>query len=386
MSEPSRMNVVITEALRMAVVLALTGLGYGAGEWVADLLQGPDVETTRLVTSVLGALFGYLLGGFLGRSSVRRVDAVQRRIEAVEAPVLVATILGATICAAFGVVLLLPVLVLPGRIVTIPIALALLLLLVYAGGRLGATRGGDLARYVGVRGRLEVRTPSRGTGTRVIDSSALIDARIVEVARCGFLRGTLVVPRFVLAEVQGLADAQMAQRRTVGVRGLDAIRTLQEDGIVAVEVTDEDPPDSQTVDGKLTALCRERGADLVTTDANLAQVAEASGVRVLNVNALAEAVRPPAVPGDRLQVRVIREGNEPQQGIAYLEDGTMVVVERAADRIGASLEVDVTSIVTNRRGRMLFGVPAVERSVERGSERSGERGSERPAPTEAYRG
>lgn len=370
---PSRANLVVTEGFRMAIVLALTGAGFALGDEAAELAGRTDVEATRLVTSVLGALFGYILGGVLGRTGVRRVETAQRRIQAIEAPVLVAGILGATICAAFGVVLLSPVLVLPGQTITIPLALAVFLLLVFAGARLGATRGGDLARFLGVRGRLEVHTPSRGSGTRVVDSSALIDGRLVEVARCGFLRGTLVVPQFVLEEVQGLADAQDSRRRKLGIRGLDSVRTLQEDGIVAVEVTDEDPPGSQTVDGKLAELCRDRGADLVTTDANLAQVAEASGTRVLNVNALAEAVRPPAVPGDQITVRVIREGNEPEQGVAYLEDGTMVVVERAADVIGGSLSVDVTSIVTNRRGRMLFAVP----SVERGSERSVERGSER---------
>lgn len=358
----SRANLVMIETFRMGVVLGLTAAGFTTGDEIADVLGRQDVEAVRLVASILGALVGYLTGGIVGRLSVRRVDLAQRRIEAIEAPVLIAGILGATIGSLFGGILFLPVLVLPGRMITIPLAMAVVLVLVYGGARIGATRGGELARYLGVRGRVEVRTPSRGIGTRLVDTSALVDGRLVEVARCGFLDGTLVVTRFVLDEVQGLADAQDPRKRALGIRALDIVRTLQEDGIVVVEVTDEDPPDVGTVDGKLAAICRRRGASLVTTDANLAQAAEVSGIRVLNVNALAEAVRPPAVPGDRLEVRLIRSGTEPDQAVGFLDDGTMVVVERAADRIGVAVEVDVTSIVTNRRGRMLFAVPSDERS------------------------
>ena len=354
----SRANLVVTEAFRLAIVLALTALGFTLGDEIASGIGATDPEAVRLVASVLGALVGYLVGGVVGRLGVRRVDLAQQRLDAVEAPVLVAATLGGGIAAMFSVILFSPLLLLPARTVTLPLAFGLLLLLVFAGVRIGATRGGELARYLGVRGRVEVRTPSRGAGTRLLDSSALIDGRLVDVARCGFLDGTLVVPQFVLEEVQGLADAQDPRKRALGVRGLDTVRTLQEDGVVAVEVTQEDPKDVATVDGKLAAICRRRGAALVTTDANLAQVAEVGGVRVLNVNALAEAVRPPAVPGDRLQVRVLKAGTEEGQGVAYLDDGTMVVVERAADLQGQDLVVDVTSIVTNRRGRMLFAVPS----------------------------
>lgn len=359
----SRATLVVTEVFRMAIVLGLTALGFALGDEIADVAGAEDVEAVRLLASVLGALVGYIVGGVVGRLGISRVDLAQRRLEAIEAPVLVAGVLGGTLAGLGGTIVLSPILLLPGRTVTVPIALAFLLLLVYAGVRIGATRGGDLARYLGVRGRVEVRSPSRGAGTRLLDSSALVDGRLVDVARCGFLDGTLVVPQFVLEEVQGLADAQDPRKRALGVRGLDTVRTLQEDGIVAVEVTDEDPRDVATVDGKLAAICRRRGAALVTTDANLAQVAEVGGVRVLNVNALAEAVRPPAVPGDRLAVRIVREGTEAGQGVGFLDDGTMVVVERAAELQGQEVVVDVTSIMTNRRGRMLFAIQSEEREV-----------------------
>ncbi len=358
----SRGTLVVTEVFRMAIVLGLTALGFTLGDEIASASGIDDVEAVRLLASVLGALIGYIVGGVTGRLGVRRVDLAQQRLEAIEAPVLVAGLIGGTLSVLAGAIVFSPILLLPGRTITIPLALAFLLLLVYAGVRIGATRGGDLARYLGVRGRVEVRSPSRGAGTRLLDSSALIDGRLVDVARCGFLDGTLVVPQFVLEEVQGLADAQDTRKRALGVRGLDTLRTLQDDGLVAVEVTDEDPRDVATVDGKLASICRRRGAALVTTDANLAQVAEVGGVRVLNVNALAEAVRPPAVPGDRLTVRVVREGTEADQGVGFLDDGTMVVVERAAPLQGEEVMVDITSIMTNRRGRMLFAVLSDDRT------------------------
>ena len=356
----NRAIVVVAEVFRLAIVVAIMAAGFAVGDDIARALERTDVDTVRLVTSGLGALAGYLIGGLLGRTALRRVDRVQTDIQSLETPELIAGVLGGTVAALFSIVFFSPVMVLPGRTVTVPFAIALTIMLVYAGTRIGMTRSGDLSRFIGVRGRVSVRTPSRGVGTRVVDSSALIDARLVDVARAGFLDGTLVVTQFVLEELQGLADAEDPHRRALGRRGLDAVVSLQEDGIVSVEVTEEDPADVATVDGKLAAICRRRGAALVTTDANLAQVAEVGGVRVLNVNALAEAVRPPAVPGDRLTLRVVKPGSEAGQGVGYLEDGTMVVIERAADHVGTRVDVDVTSIVTNRRGRMLFARRADE--------------------------
>ena len=345
----------LAEVIRLAVVVAFMAGAYVLGDDIADALDRTDeVEGIRLFAAIGGALVGYLVGGVGGRLVLRSVDEASDRIESVDAPVLIASGMGATLAAVFGMILFAPVLVLPGRAVTVPVAIAVVLVLVYAGGRVGATRAGELSRFVGVRGRVEVTTPSRGAGTRIVDTSALIDGRLVDIARCGFLTGTLVVPQFVLDEVQGLADAEDVRRRTLGRRGLDTLRTLQDDGIVPVEVTLDDARDVATVDGKLAWLCRTRGASLVTTDANLASVTEVGGVRVLNVHALAEAVRPPATPGDRFTVRIVKPGTESGQGVGYLDDGTMVVVERAEDQVGVEVDVDVTSVMTSRRGRMLF--------------------------------
>jgi uncharacterized protein YacL len=356
----ARSGQIVTELVRLAVVLSLVVVGFTVGALVDDALALQAAETTRLVTSVLGAAVGYLLGGVLGRALVRGADQAGERLAQVPAVQLVAASLGIALGGFAGLALLLPVLLLPFQQITVPVTVVVLIVLAYAGGRLGANRGAELARFVGVRGRLEVRSPSRGSGVRVVDSSALIDGRIADVSRAGFLNGTVVVPRFVVAEVQRIADSDVPHRSALGKRGLTTLATLQDDGILSVEMEDDEVAGVAEVDRKLVELCRERRADLLTTDAPLARAAELAGIRVLNPHALADAVRSPVLPGDRLEVLVVRPGRDAGQGIAYLQDGTMVVIEGASDRVGASIEVDVTSIVQSRTGRMLFAGPAAE--------------------------
>lgn len=340
------------------MVLLLTAAGFAAAPWLHGLLEVGEPDTTRLLAAVLGALFGYLLGGAAGRAMVRRVDDAAEQLKAVPAVNLVATGAGAAIGALLGLVVLLPVLLLPLQQVTVPVTLLIVVVLAYSGGRLGATRGADLARFIGQRGRLEVSTPSRGAGVKLVDTSALLDGRLVEVARSGFLEGTLVVPLFVVEEVQAVADAGDVQRRRLGQRGLSGLQVLQDEGLVGVEVSPLDPAGVSEVDAKLTTLCRERGAALLTCDANLARAAELAGVRALNLHVLAEAVRPVVLPGARVDLRLVKAGRDPGQAVGYLDDGTMVVVDDAAGSIGGTRTVDITSILHTRQGRMLFAVPA----------------------------
>jgi uncharacterized protein YacL len=356
----TRGGLAIAELARLAVVVILTAVGFALGPAIAGVVDAGDVEGTRLLTSVIGALFGYLLGGVVGRQVVRGVEGAQQRLQQVDSAVLVSSIIGATLGGVLATVLVSPILWLPARVVTVPVAVVVIATLAYLGGRIGGYRGGDLSRYIGVRGRLEVRSPSRGGGTKFVDSSALMDGRLVEVARAGFLEGTLVVPTFVLHEVQAMADVEDNRRRTMAQRGLDALKMLQEEGLVGIEISDEAVPEHREVDAKLAALCRQRHAALLTVDANLARIAEVGGVRVLSLHALADSLRPPVVPGDRIELRIVRTGTESGQGVGFLGDGTMVVVERAGDRVGELVAADVTSIMQNRQGRMLFANRADE--------------------------
>lgn len=365
----ARRGSAVVELVRLCVVVAFTALGFEIG----GNLGG---EQPPMLGALLGALVGYIAGGVGGRRILTKVDETQERLRRIDSSELVAGVGGSVLGVVLAFAVVFPLALLPGRAVTIPIGFALILLAAYAGMRIGASRAGDLGRFVGVRGRLQVSSPSRGGGVKVVDSSALIDGRILEIARAGFIDGALVVPEFVLHELQGLADSGDRRRRRSGRHGLDVLRTIQQEHLVVVEITDDDPVEVKDVDAKLARIARDRDGDLVTTDSGLAQVAEIAGIRVLDVNQLAEAVRPPAVPGQRMEVDVLREGNEPGQGIGYLRDGTMVVVEQAAEHVGTTQLIEITSINQSKRGRMLFGTVSVERR------RSSRSGDEQPARSE----
>ena len=215
---------------------------------------------------------------------------------------------------------------------------------------------------------VEALLASRGAGSAapgrarareaLVDTSALIDGRLADLAETGFLSFDLVVPQFVLRELQHVADASDPMRRARGRRGLDVLQTLRGAKGVVVRVIPDDMPHEPEVDLKLVGLAQRRGALLVTTDFNLNKVAGIRGVGVLNVNDLAHALRPVVLPGERLRVTVVKEGKEAGQGVAYLEDGTMVVVEQGRELVGRTIAVLVTSAIQTAAGKMYFAKPA----------------------------
>ncbi len=193
----------------------------------------------------------------------------------------------------------------------------------------------------------------------VVDTSAIIDGRIAEIVESGFLYGTLVVPRFVLEELQHIADSSDTLRRNRGRRGLEILARLQKDSPTPVEVID-DNPDVPEVDGKLIALAKDRSRAILTNDFNLNRVAELQGIRILNINSLANAVKPAVLPGEDLRVRVIQEGKEAGQGVGFLDDGTMIVVEGGARFIDTDVDVAVTRVLQTVAGRMIFAQPRLD--------------------------
>jgi uncharacterized protein YacL len=190
---------------------------------------------------------------------------------------------------------------------------------------------------------------------RILDTSAIIDGRIAEVAETGFLDGTLVVPQFVLKELQAVADASDPLKRNRGRRGLDILHRIQKTSGIDVVISDVDFPEVKEVDLKLIELAKTMSGKLVTNDFNLNKVAQLRGVDVLNLNELTNALKPVVLPGELMTVFIIKEGKEYNQGVAYLDDGTMVVVDNARSRIGKNLEVVVTSVPQTTAGRMIFG-------------------------------
>ena len=227
----------------------------------------------------------------------------------------------------------------------------LVLLFGFIGISLGLTKASSWESLVTVvkRQKLEFGNP------KILDTSAIIDGRIRDIIDAGFIEGTIVVPRFILKELQNVADSADVLRRTKGRRGLDILKAMQEDSTnVDLEIIDDDPQDVHDVDGKLLALARQYGAKILTTDYNLNKVAQIEGIGVLNVNDLANALKPAALPDENIEVKIVKEGKEADQGVGYLDDGTMIVVDGGRNYVGRRVSVVVTSVLQTAAGRMIF--------------------------------
>ena len=192
---------------------------------------------------------------------------------------------------------------------------------------------------------------------KLLDTSVIIDGRIADICDTGFIEGTLLIPVFVLEELQHIADSADALKRTRGRRGLDILQRIRTDSKMKVEITKEDFDDISEVDSKLVRLGQKVGAKIITNDFNLNKVAELRGVEVLNINELSNAVKPVVIPGESMTVTVVKNGKEPGQGVAYLDDGTMIVVENGHRHLGATIDVEVTSALQTAAGRMIFAKP-----------------------------
>jgi len=189
---------------------------------------------------------------------------------------------------------------------------------------------------------------------KVIDTSVIIDGRIVDVCEAGFIEGTFIIPQFILQELQHIADSTDSLRRARGRRGLDILHKIQKMTNITVKIVDEDFPKIKEVDAKLVALARVIGAKIITNDFNLNKVAELQGVTVLNLNELANALKPVVLPGEGMNIFIAKEGKESSQGVGYLDDGTMVVVDNARKKINQQMDVIVTSVLQTTAGRMIF--------------------------------
>lgn len=346
-------GVTFVELIRLAIVILATGAALEAATRYA--VEG----TARLTLTALGAGVGYVAGGVLGRYVQSRISVAERRMQRLSASEIVASAAGALVGLLLGAAICWPVLLLGGKAYTVPVAAAVLTTTAWAGLRIGRSRAGDLMRFLGAGGRLPSGSRASGAGYKLVDSSALIDGRLIEVCRDGWIEGVLLVPTFVLYELQGLADSGDPDRRRRGQRGLDAVGAIQRLSGVGLEVLDDDPPGTE-VDAKLLHVARTRGTPLITTDANLARVAEVQGVKVRNLHALADNLRLPVTPGEEVTVHVAKEGRERGQGVGYLPDGTMVVVEAGAASVGTQVVAEVTSIMANAHGRMIFATLAGE--------------------------
>jgi uncharacterized protein YacL len=328
------------ELIRLVLVAIFTAAGWQLG-------TGLNEEGGLLIAVVLGSLVGYVVGGVIGRKTAVAVSTVEKEFQRLSAAELLAgaigLILGLVIVALLSIFLFrLP------PVAAYPSVALFAIVIGYFGYRIGRSKREEFFGMFGLRSR------SLGVSSselNVLDTSALIDGRILQVVEAGFLGGTLLIHGGVLRELQSIADSSEPTRRSRGRRGLDVLRGLRGVPSVDVEVVDEDAPD---VDTALVRLARDRGAALVTSDSNLARVAAAVDVPTRSVTVLSEALRPPYLPGEEFNLRLTREGREHGQGVGFLDDGTMVVVEDGSEKLGSEVRVKVTNVLQTSSGRMVF--------------------------------
>ena len=279
---------------------------------------------------------------------------IRRWVRRVPISVFTAAVLGLAMGLLLGAFLAFPLSRLPGLWgVILPIVVSLIL--GYLGMSVTVSRGRELFRFLGLSyPDRAMRGVVPEDGRIIVDTSTIIDGRIADISQTGFLGGTLLIPRFVLDELQHIADSTDSLRRNRGRRGLEMLNKLQKDSQVPISIEEMDVEEVQEVDGKLVRLAKKFNCPIITNDFNLNRVAELQGVVVLNINELANAVKPVVLPGEEMEVRIIQEGKEFGQGVGFLDDGTMIVIEGGRRYLNTQQTVVVTRVLQTVAGRMIF--------------------------------
>jgi uncharacterized protein YacL len=340
--------------LLLRIIFAVLGgvAGYQATSMALSRTSLSGITFVALL--VLGIVVmvgvGFALGGVVGRHALKLSSALERATSKVSAAALLVTSMGLILGLAVGALVSLAVKDLPAVGVFLPPLLFAASAYVFAS--LAYRRHAEIARLLGMK-NVAPGAERPVVAPKLMDTSVIIDARIGDIVPTYFLDGDLVIPGFVLEELQTIADSPDPLKRARGRRGLECVRTLQS-SYDRVVISDRDYAGLTEVDAKLVKLAKEMNARLLTTDYNLNKLAQIQGVDVLNVNQLANALKPVVLPGESLEVRIIREGKEEDQGVAYLDDGTMVVIEGGSRKVGQEVAVEVTSVLQNPSGKMVF--------------------------------
>jgi uncharacterized protein YacL len=355
-SRPTRTPNSLIEVLRLLTVVFFAGLGFEAGHVLASHGHGNILGPFGGVGVgvIIGSGVGYVVGGIFGRTAASTADRTEAALRDVSADTLIAGGFGALAGAVMGAAFGWPLFFIPQTLVAVSLFGIVIVLISYVGFRVAASKRDDVLAVVGGRTGVSPRRQAASAVDKVLDTSVAIDARILDVVRAGFLHGRMVVIQPVLDELQRLADSSDPLRRGRGRRGLEVLETLRRELSVDLDVVPDSQPDVAEVDAKLVRICQEKDFALLTLDSNLAKVASLTGVRVLNLHALSLALRPPVVVGEDVVVQIIKPGREAGQGVGYLDDGTMVVVDRGKALVGKDVTVRVTSVVITANGRLVF--------------------------------
>jgi uncharacterized protein YacL len=340
-------------------------LGMGAlayfGNFLGTTLSGSPPRENEVMATQLLTLAGAGLGLLVTpRFTLEPLAEALRYVKSVSISELIAIVFGALVGVVFATLVSFPLSRLPGWLGQFSPLLAAIVF-AYVGGMIFSMRKKDIGNMLRSSRRSPFVLPQqlmenlpKNTRRYLLDTSAIIDGRVAAVNETGFLDGEILVPHFVLAELQVLADSADEQRRTKGRRGLEILNTMQKEGDSPVEIVDVEISGLQQVDDKLVVLARQYQCPIITNDFNLGRVAALQGVKVLNFNQLADAVRPPVMPGQDIYITIRDVGREREQGISFLDDGTMIVVEDARKLVGQSVSVTVTRVFQTQTGRIVF--------------------------------
>jgi uncharacterized protein YacL len=357
--------------MKRFVQLAFTLIGASAGYYLGPKLFGMlvksplnfgEVPVPYLVGAILGAIILFLAAIWLADPIVHWIRWCEERLVKIPAADGLFGVLGLILGLIIAFLIQQPLSQLPnipGVSRIIPFVLSGFL--GYIGFRVGYKKRDELIMVftLGRQSREKARQKEKQTiqEHKILDTSVIIDGRIADICRTGFLEGTLVIPGFVLEELQHIADSSDLLKRNRGRRGLDILNKIQKELEVKVMIYEGDFEEIQEVDSKLVKLAKVLSGKVVTNDFNLNKVCELQGVKVLNINDLANAVKPVVLPGEEIHVQVIKDGKEHGQGVAYLDDGTMIVIEGGREFIGDEIDVLVTSVLQTSAGRMIFAKP-----------------------------
>lgn len=340
--------------VRIIGMLSMAAGGVYLGASLSQL-SGGSAELWASVFGLVGALMGLIVTPFI---TTRPLRTIRSQLAQVSARTMVAGMLGLIVGLIIAALVSFPLALLPAPFSQIlPFVGAVLMS--YLGVTLFVMRQNDILNLIGSRFAPKAGDGAVGpTGRNVLlDTSVIIDGRIADIAHTGFVAGSMLVPSFVLNELQHIADSPDSLRRQRGRRGLDILNQLQKDPSIPFRITDLDVEGVRAVDDKLVVLAKQLRCPILTNDYNLNRVAELQGVQVLNINELANAVKTVFLPGETIDVQVIQEGKEAGQGVGYLDDGTMVVVEDGANLIDSQISASVTKVLQTAAGRMIFARP-----------------------------
>ncbi len=321
--------------------------------------------TTQFLGIVIGTATGFFLIYYILEKSLDLIMGFEIKLKEITWKKIIIGIIGLIIGLIFGAIINFVFSIPKIPRVGMPIQILINVTFTYMGFALAVNREKDISKFLfdSSKNGMEYMQNKNSSSDKILDTSVIIDGRIYDICKTGFIEGKLIIPEFVLEELRHIADSSDSLKRNRGRRGLDILKQMQNTPKIDVKIVEKDFEEIVEVDSKLVRLAQIIDAKILTNDYNLNKVAELQGVVVLNINELANAVKPVVLPGEEMDVKVIKEGKENGQGVAYLDDGTMIVIDEGVKYMGDNISVLVTSVLQTAAGRMIFAKPKVKENV-----------------------